>query len=133
MRLFYLIWVDIILRVKSQPVNKNDWQLKSLAYMTVAMALDFFFIITYIEVILGYNFYDFKIPIIPQEIGDPISFVILFVGPPLLLNYMLIFRNQRYKKLIRKYKYHEGKLGVTFILLAVFVPVIAIGLGIVFQ
>jgi len=97
--------------------------------MTVVMSLDFFFIITYLESLLGYYFYDLKIPIIPQKIGDPLSFVILFVGPPLLLNYMLIFRNQRYKKLISKYKYHEGKLGITFLLLALFIPLIALWLG----
>jgi hypothetical protein len=132
MRLFYLIWVDIIIKAKNQPVNKNNWQFMTLAYMTVVMALDLFFIITYLESLLGYYFYDIKIPIIPEKIGDPISFVILFVGPPLLLNYLLIFRNQRYKKLIRKYKYHEGKLGITFLLLALFVPIIALWLGIIF-
>jgi len=104
MRLFYLIWVDFILKFRSQPANKNNWQFMTFAYMTVVMSLDFFFIITYLESLLGYYFYDLKIPIIPQKIGDPLSFVILFVGPPLLLNYMLIFRNQRYKKLISKYK-----------------------------
>lgn len=102
----------------------------TLAYMTIAMALDLWFIILYVEQLIDYSFYDFKIPIIPHEIGDPLSFVILFVGPPLLLNYILIFRNQRYKKLVRKYKYHEGKLGITFLLLALSIPVIAICLGI---
>lgn len=129
MRLFYLIWVDIILKARSQPANKNNWQFMTLTYMTVAMALDFFFIILYVERSLDNYFYDLKIPIIPQKIGDPISFVILFVGPPLLLNYTLIFRNQRYNKLIGKYKYHEGKLGVTFVLLALSIPVIALWLG----
>ncbi len=98
--------------------------------MTVVMAVDYFFIITYLESLIGHYFYDIIIPVIPRKIGDPIGFVILFVGPPLLLNYLLIFRNQRYKKLIKKYKYHDGKLGVTFLLLALFIPVIALWLGI---
>jgi hypothetical protein len=101
----------------------------TLAFMTFVMASDLFFIIIYLESLFGYYFYDIKIPIIPQKIGDPISFVILYVGPPLLLNYMLIFRNQRYKKLIKKYKYHEGKLGITFLLLALFIPLLALWLG----
>jgi hypothetical protein len=102
----------------------------TLAFMTLVMASDLFFIIIFLESLFGYYFYDFKIPIIPQKIGDPISFVILFVGPPLLLNYLLIFRNHRYKKLMKKYKYHEGKLGITFLLLALFIPLIALWLGI---
>lgn len=126
MRLFYLIWVDIILKARSIPANKNNWQFMTLAYMTIAMASDLLFIILYSEKLIGHNFYNFKIPLIPPKIGDPITFVILFVGPPLLLNYTLIFRNQRYKTLIRTYKYHEGKLGVTFLLLALFIPIIAL-------
>lgn len=130
MRLYYLIWVDLILRAQSQPANKHNWRIMTLAYMTIIMALDLVFIITIIEkAIVGYNFYDFEIPVLPQKIGDPISFVILFAIPPLVINYMLIFRNRRYEKLIKKYEYHDGKLAVTYMLLGLFVPVAALLLG----
>lgn len=120
MRLYYLIWVDCLLRLKSQPDNKSNWQVLGMIFMTITMAVDFLFIMMILqEVILDYYFYELDIPIIPREIGNPISFIILFAGPPLLINYFLIFRNRRYEKLIEKYKYYEGKLFVAFMAIGV--------------
>lgn len=133
MRLYYLIWVDFIIRAKSQPANKNNWHVMTLVYMTVIMAADLLFIMLILqEGILGYYFYDLEIAALPQKIGDIISFVILFAGPPLVINYILIFRNRRYEKLIKKYKYHDGKLAVTYMLLGLFVPIIALLLGMMY-
>jgi hypothetical protein len=101
--------------------------------MTLVMAVDFLFIMMILqEVILGYYFYELDIPVIPQEIGNPISFIILFAGPPLVINYLLIFRNRRYRKLIEKYEYHNGKLAVTYILLGLFIPVITLLFGMIY-
>ena len=92
MRLYYLIWVDLIIRAKSQPTNKNNWQVMTLLYMSVIMAVDFLFLMVILqEVILDHYFYKFEIPILPHAVGNIISFVVLFLGPPLLLNYILIF------------------------------------------
>lgn len=133
MRLYYLIWVDFIIKAKSQPANKNNWQAMTLIFMTVSMAVDFLFIVTIFEkYILGFYFYELKIPAIPQNIGDPLSFTILYVGPPLVVNYILIFRNRRYEKLITKYKYYNGKLVVTYMIFALFIPFIILLLGMIF-
>jgi len=133
MRLFYSIWVDLIIRAKSQPANKNNWQIMTLLYMTVTMAIDLLFVMIILEeAVLGYYFYDFEIPSIPKEISDAISLVVLFAGPPLVINYMLIFRNRRYEKLIEKYEYHNGKLAATYILLGLFIPVITLFFGMIY-
>jgi hypothetical protein len=119
--------VDLIIRAKSQPGNKNNWKTMTLLYMTIIMAVDLLFIMVIIQkAILGYYFYKLEITGLPQKIGNLVSFVILFIGPPLVLNYMLIFRNRRYNKLIRKYEYHNGKLAVTYMLLGLFIPVITL-------
>src|SRR5689334_3140732 len=111
MRLYYLIWVDLIIRAKSRPDNESNWPVMTMIFMTAAMGLDFAFLMTILEhYILKYNFYELHIPSIPKGIADPLSFAILFGGPPLVLNYLLIFRNRRYEKLIEKYEYHDGKL-----------------------
>jgi hypothetical protein len=133
MRLYYLIWVDLIIRAKSQPANKNNWQVMTMIFMTLVMAVDLLFLITILEkYILGYFFYELEIPIIPQEIGDPISFAILFAGPPLVINYLLIFRNRRYEKLIKNYEYNGGKLAVTYLLLGLFIPTITIFIAVIY-
>lgn len=133
MRLYYLIWVDCLVRLKSQPANKGNWQVLGIIYMTVTMAFDFLFLMIILEeYILGYYFYEFAIPLLPQEIGDPLSFAILYTGPPLVINYMLIFRNRRYVKLIEKYEYHNGRLFVTYMAIALFLPVGVLLLGMIF-
>jgi hypothetical protein len=130
MRFYYLIWVDLIVRAKSRPGNESNWPVMTMVFMTAAMAVDFAFLMTILErYILNYNFYELQIPILPQNIADPLSFVILFAGPPLLINYLLIFRNRRYEKLIEKYEYHDGKLAATAILLGLFIPVVTLFVG----
>ena len=133
MKLYYLIWVDFIIRAKSQPANQNNWHVMTLVYMTVIMAVDLLFIMMILqEVILGYYFYDLEIAVLPQAIANVLSFVILFAGPPLVINYILIFRNRRYEKLIQKYKHHDGKLALTYMLLGLFVPIIVLMLGMIY-
>jgi hypothetical protein len=133
MRLYYMIWVDFILRAKSQPSNKNNWQIMTMMFMSIIMAADFLFLMTILEAyILHYQFYKFQIPILPQNISEPLTFAILYGGPPLLVNYLLIFRKHRYEKLIKKYEYHDGKLAVTYMLLGLFIPLITMWIAIVY-
>jgi hypothetical protein len=83
MKLYYLIWVDLIVRAKSQPGNKDNWQVMTLIFMTVPMALDFAFLMTILQKdILNYYFYELPIPILPQNIAHNLSLAILYVGPP---------------------------------------------------
>jgi len=101
--------------------------------MTVTMAVDLLFLITILErYVFAFNFYGFDIPVIPREIGDSISFIILFAGPPLLINYLLIFRNRRYEELIKKYKYHGGRLFIIYMAIALFFPVVALLVGMIY-
>ena len=125
MRLYYLIWVDFLLRAKSQPANQHNWKGMSLFIMTVIMSFDFVFAMAILQkYVLGFFFYELQIPGIPQDIGDPLGFAVLHVGPPLLLNYILIFRNRRYEKLIKKYKYHDGRIAIPFVILGIFIPIV---------
>jgi hypothetical protein len=104
----------------------------TLSYMSIVMGVDLLFIMVILQEVLGYYFYEFEIPILPHEVSEIVSFVVLFGGPPLVLNYMLIFRNDRYKELIKNNKYHDGKLAVTYMLLGLFIPVIALLFGMIY-
>lgn len=132
MRLYYLIWVDLIIRAKTQPANKNNWQVMTLLYMSVVMAVDLLFLMVILQEVMGYYFYTLEIQMLPHAIGGIISFIILFVVPPLVLNYIQIFRNRRYNKLIKRYKYHDGKLAGTCMLLGLFIPVIVLLFGMIY-
>lgn len=128
MKLYYLIWVDCILRLRSQPENKENWRFWSMIFITVPMSSSFIFIVMAIEHIIGHRF-ELDIPFLPDEAKGPVSFIIIFILPWIVINYFLIFKDRKYKKLIRKYKYHNGKLFITFLAIAIFTPIIVLWIG----
>ena len=129
MRIFYLIWVDVIVSAKSRPGNQRDWKGMTLAFMTAVMAVDFLFVMVIMQELLGCYFYVLKIPTIPKAIGNWISFILLFVVPPLLINYVLVFKNDRYEKLLMRYNHRNGKLATTYILLGLMIPTVVLFLA----
>ncbi len=106
----------------------------TILFMTIIMAVDFLVLMTVFEkFVLGFSFYNLDIPMLPQALGKPMSVFILYVGPPLFVNYILIFRNRRYEILIRNYKTHNGKLAATFIILGLLIPTMLLWLGIFYN
>ena len=108
MNIYYLIWVDFIVKVKSIPANKNNWKQYSMIFMS--MALNLCVLISIIQLhILKHIYYDVSITIFRGEkLNNFISFFILYLLAPLVLNYILIFRDDRYKALIAKKKNYNG-------------------------
>ena|SRR5690606_5326319 len=131
MNLYYKIWVDCILKAQSQPQNKGNWKLFTMIFMSMAVAINLAVFMAILQRnILGYSFYDFKISFLEGiRTGSTVSFFVLFLLPPLLMNYMLIFRKKHYEKLIKKYKYYNGKLFISYFLTSLFLPFILLFLG----
>lgn len=131
MNLYYKIWVDCIIKAQSQPQNKNNWRFFTMIFMSMAMAINIAVFMAILQRnILGRYFYDIKISSLEgTRTGSFLSFFILFILPPLIINYLLIFRNNRYEKLIRKYKYYNGKLFISYFLISLFLPFILLFLG----
>ena len=112
MILYYRIWVDCITKATSIPANKDNWKFLTMVFMTIAMALDIALILSIVQLhIIGHTFYDIKFNIFPGEkLNSALSFLSLFFLIPLILNYLLIFRNSRYEMLLKKYKSGNGNL-----------------------
>ncbi len=112
MNLYYMIWVDGILKAKSIPANKDNWKSMTLISISMAMALNIATIMSIIQLrFVGYVFYDISFNIFPGEkLNNALSFFLLYFIVPLIINYLLIFRNSRYEKLINNYKHYDGKL-----------------------
>lgn len=126
MNIYYKIWVDCIIKAQSIPANKNNWKLFTLIFMTITMSINFACFMSILQRnILGLYFYHFEVDFFPGTKLDAliIGFV-LFVLPNLLLNYYLIFRNNRYEKLINKYKSYRGKLFFIYFFASLAIPLI---------
>ena len=111
-----MIWVDGIRKMQSVPANKGKWKEPMMLFMSMAMALNIGTIMSIIQLhILGYIIYDVKFNIFPgQKLDDALSFIILYLLIPLIINYLLIYRNKRYEGLLQRYKYYNGKLCMTY-------------------
>lgn len=116
MRLYYKIWVDCITRAQSIPANRDNWKFITMSSMTIAMALDIGLILSILQLhILGFIFFDIKFDIFPGEkLDNALSFLLLYFAIPLIFNYLFIFRNNRYEKLLKKYEHRNGKLFFIF-------------------
>ncbi len=130
--LYYKIWVDCIIRATSIPGNKQNWKLMTMIFMTTCMTLNLLLFMTVLQKHILHNyFYKINCDFLPERIENIVSFAILFVCPPAILNYLLIFQNDRYKKLLKKYRYHNGKLFLTYFSISMFLPLALLIAGII--
>ncbi|OJV55188.1 MAG: hypothetical protein BGO31_15615 [Bacteroidetes bacterium 43-16] len=135
MWVYYRIWMDFIHRVKLQPVaNRRNWKLRCMISMTLAMAFNLVLVMTILEkFVFKRYFYKIEFPYLPVRVNNVLSYLILFILPCALMNYLLIFRNDRYEKLLNKYPYYNGKLFISYFLISMFLPIILMWAGIVFS
>jgi hypothetical protein len=130
MSLYYKIWVDCILRLKSLPKNKEDWQLKSMSIMSTAMALNLVLIMIILQKgILDYYFYEINIPFLSDFVNYMLTMLILYFSPCVLLNYLLIFHRKRFEELLKIYPYHNGRLFLVYFLISMLLPIIILLFG----
>ena len=131
MNIYYKIWVDCIIKARAIPANKNNWKRFTMIFMAMAMALNFMLFMAILQRnFLGISFYHLKVDILPGTKLDAfISFFVLFLLPMLLINYFLIFRNNRYEILLEKYKSHNGKLFISYFLASLILPLLLIVIG----
>lgn len=128
MNLYYKIWVDCIKRLQSIPANKKSWKRLTMAFMTSAMAINFMIIMAILQRnVLGYSFYDIKVDVFPgTKLDALISGLTLYWLPMTLINYFLIFRNNRYEELLKKYKSYNGKLFFIYFFTSLAIPLLVL-------
>lgn len=131
--LFYnRIWADGITRLKSRPQTKNNWALPSMVFMTMAMVINFAFLMGILQNdILRHYFYHFEVVFLPEMLNAAVSFLALFILPCALINYLLIFYGNRYIKLLGKYRYYNGKLFLSYFIISLSTPLIILWTAII--
>lgn len=132
MSLYYKIWADGIIKLRSRPQNAGLWKFFAMTFMAMAMAINLMVIMAILQRnILHRTFYELSFDIFKGTILDAlVSFFLLFLLPPLLINYLLIFRRNRYERIIKKgYKYYNGNLFVGYFLGSLFLPFVLLFIG----
>ena len=122
--LYYKIWVDGITKLRSIPANKGIWKFYAVAFISMAMAFNLALVMVILQKnITNYSFYDFNSHFFEeQKLNYFLKFFVLFLLPPLIMNYFFIFRNKRYEMLISKYKSYNGKLCASYLVISYLLP-----------
>lgn len=122
--LYNKIWVDCIRRVQSVPENQKNWETIVMMLMSMAMAVNFALILTILEHdIIRKNIYEVSVNIFPGKKLDAfIEFIISFLSPAIVLNYILIFKGERYKILLAQCKPTKKHFFAIYFLTSLIMP-----------
>ena len=134
LRLYYLIWMDCIKNGITQNGDKYPlWKFASIIAMSMAMTMNLIIIYLILDRYLSKSFMNhfwISHSFLPSFWNNVLNFSILFVAPSFLMNYILIFYKNRYKKLTLQYHNHNGNLFVPYFLFSLFLPIALIWVAI---
>jgi hypothetical protein len=103
--LYYIIWSDAIRRVQKSNPKMKDWKWQIYFYMTTVHSFNLFIIILWLKYFEVIRIETIRFDIFPGDILDgALSFITIFAMPFILLNYFAIFHNNRYEKILQKYR-----------------------------
>lgn len=132
---YYIVWVDAIILARSKNNTKMPWKFYTMMTILFAQGCNLLTLFMMLA-LLGINFdFTFDFNIFPGERLDGMLAGFITYGLPfLVLNYFLIFYNQRYFVLIKKYGqyYKNGKLFLIYVLVSPLFFIIPVVMGMVF-
>jgi hypothetical protein len=108
------LWVDAIVNSKGYKDNEDGWKSNLFWLITTANVLNVMFVYMWL------NFFQiFKLKYLFNSSTNLVSsslveIFIMYYLPIVVINYFLIFRKDRYKKLIIKYSHYNGKLALYY-------------------
>lgn len=132
--LYYRIWADAIVSQKEERGEHTSWKLYTMVPMSVLQGINLFTIFYWLRLIVNRGL----LLMMPVDIFSArplngfISVIITFFIPFILLNYLLIFNNNKYKKLIENYNSEGGKLYRKYALSSIALAIIPIVVKVMF-
>ena len=127
--IYYLIWTDSILSIRKHHPHKKDWKIAIFIFITWMHALNLWVVLLWLKYFKVLTLPPFIIDVFPGDMIDGfLAFTTKFALPFVVLNYFLIFHNNRYEKIITKYENVKIRYGsiysITMILGALFSAII---------
>jgi hypothetical protein len=106
-----MIWVDAIQSIRKHHSQRKDWKIAIFIFITWMHALNWWIIFIWLK------YFNINVPLISLDLfpGNVLDsffcFTIEFALPFALLNYLLVFYNNRYEKILEKYKNQKIRYG----------------------
>jgi hypothetical protein len=128
MNLYYKIWVDAIFSMRKKKIEASNWKLYTIIPISLLMGINLFTFFYWMKVIVNKNLpLFFGVDIFKaRPLNAYISVIITFFVPFVILNYLLIFNNERYDDLTKKYEANNGNLYKKYILYSIGLMIIPI-------
>ena len=118
--LYYYIWSDAIISIQKNKKNTGDWKRSLMYIMTMLMSFNIATVCIWTSNICNkigmsnpISLPEFKIFRV-ENFNSFLSGFISFILPCLLLNYICVFRKDRYKKFINKYPHRNARIVVIY-------------------
>ena len=113
--IYYLIWVDAILSFKKHNPKNRNWKWTVFFINTWMNALNFWVVFIIIKYCTAFSLPLFAFNLFPGNLLDDFfNFTMTFAFPFVVLNYFLIFYNDRYEKLVEKYGKQNNKYALIY-------------------
>jgi hypothetical protein len=122
--IYYEIWADAIRATKK--MDSDQWKVATLIPMSILQGVNLLAILFLLRWILGRQWPLFVPVKIFNDVilNDAVSVVLTFIVPFLILNYLLIFSNDRYQRIIRFHKGMNGQLYKLYVLISLGIVVV---------
>ncbi len=102
--LYYLIWADAIYSYRKHHPNQINWQFRLLFLNSWIHALNLWIIYIWLKFFNLIYIPLIRVNLFPGDLLDEfLSFTIEFAFPFFVINYLLIFHNKRYERVLKKY------------------------------
>lgn len=120
---YYVFWIDVIRSGKKNKTYSNNWKPVALFFFSYINSLNIAAIWAWIN-IFGGNIPLLKIIFLKgTAINSAIAYFTQFFLGIFIINYFLIFNNDRYLKYIDIYKDRKGKFGIYYTIISLLVAV----------
>lgn len=112
--IYYKLWVDAIINDKEYKRNENGWKSSVFWLISTANVLNVIFVymwLNYFQILNLQSIFNASTNLVSISL---VEIFIIYYLPIVVINYFLIFRKERYKKLIIKYSHYNGKLALYY-------------------
>jgi hypothetical protein len=115
MKYYYWLWIDFIRAAQKNDNSEIEARIYALVFLSMAFCFNIFILIGTFESLFGVQFHWDIQEFSSKKLNSLASFIFNFYLLPFLLNYVLVIRKYRWKKIRVKYgdtdsgKIHLGK------------------------
>jgi hypothetical protein len=134
LRLYYKIWADVIAYHKERKGNEISWKPFAIVAVSTLQGINLLALLLLLHSLSGGRY----LILFPLHIFNMVglntlcSVLLTFFAPFIIINYLLLFYNDRYQEVLKPYHYSKGKLYRNYALISIGIIVIPLLLKVVF-